>query len=85
MKLLHMPMPPIYLREWISVDKRETRCRSAAAVVAVVVTVTDSRVVAVDVVAAAAADNSIDGIADIGLRIFNHHFIILSATKISLL
>ena len=44
----------IYLREWISVDKRETRCRPAAAVVAVVVvTVTDSRVVAVDVVAVA--------------------------------
>ena len=35
-------------------DKRETRCRPAAAVVAVVVvTVTDSRVVAVDVVAVA--------------------------------
>ena len=75
-----LSMPPIYLREWISVDKRETRCRPAAAVVAVVVvTVTDSRVVAVDVVAA--ADNSIAGIADIDLRIFNHHFIIISIIK----
>ena len=71
-----MPMP-IYLREWISVDKRETRCRPAVAVVAVVVvTVTDSRVVAVDVVAA--VDNLVAGIADIGLGIFNNHFIIIS-------
>ena len=44
---------PTYPPVWISEDRRESRCRTAVVAVVVVVTVADSVVVAVDVVAVA--------------------------------
>ena len=59
-----------YPPEWISVGKLETHCRPAAAAV-VAVTVADSRVVAVDVVAV--AGNWVVGTAGIDLNSMRSH------------